>query len=142
MNAKTSLIAGAIILLLFACFLTELVVSVAGNARAFQPPIISDPSSWNLLGLLAVLVIVSIVALTAWLIMRGNETAQRLNEKLTIRANIPGYFLVALLPIGLGLGIMVVTYRMEMGCFVSLLSIPSILIFLLIALRQSNSSLH
>jgi hypothetical protein len=56
-----------------------------------------------------------------------------------IRASIPGYFPVALLPIGIGLSIMVVTYRMELGCLVSLLSIPSILLFLVIALRKIKS---
>ncbi len=138
-NTKTSLIAGAIILLLFTCFLIDLAVLTAGNATAFEPPLVSDPALWNLLGLLAVLSTLSIIVLAAWLISRGNATIQHLSDMFTIKATIPGYFLVALFPIGTGISVMLLTRRMEMGCLVTLLSIPSILLFLVIALRKTKS---
>ena len=132
---KREIIAGAVILTITSLWLVEVGLNMAGSA-ALPFLSLSAPTN-NVVGWFATIWAISAVVSGLWLITQKSETLGKVFERYTIRATIPGYFLFALSPVILGL-LVLFTGQTSWGVGITCLSVPSILAFLVFALRQNE----
>jgi hypothetical protein len=138
-HAFMELIVGTVIVMLVACVLLNATATIVRNQQ-YLPQAITDPPIGNLINIVATLYAVGAVVFGAWLIARPNAKFEKLNQRLTIKGVLPGYFLIALVPVGMGLAIIVLTRQIAWGFWLACSSLVASLLFLIVALRSYRSS--
>jgi hypothetical protein len=137
-SPKKELIAGGIVVAILAWVLIDLVATVVRNEQ-YLPP--ADPSAISaVIGLAATLYAIGFVVIGAWGIIKASGQLEQWSRRLTFKATIPGYFLMALMPIAAGLILIVITRQTVWGFWLSCFSLPSVLILLALALRKNSKA--
>ena len=135
-STKKEIIAGAVIVGIIALwFLSATSDTITHDTIS---PVVSDATAVNVIGWIATLYAIGSVALGVWGITRASGLLGNLNKRYTIRATIPGYFLLAFFPSTLGLGLVALTRQTVWSMWLALLSLPSILVLLAFTLRKSD----
>jgi hypothetical protein len=133
---RKSIIAGAVIMLLLILLLID---SVAGIARVkgLSLPMVSLASELvNLLGWGITLYALGVLVLVGWAAAKSKVPFEQLSRRFSITAVIPGYFMLVLLPIVLGIFLLLLG-QIQWGVGLACLSVPTVLIFLLIELSKN-----
>ena len=135
MSKKELLVGAALwfaLLVLLLCYVADVAKWVEQSAAAWAIPQSAKAAlGWTLTGST-----VFFLALAIVLVWRAKgRGAQRL-AKLTLRAAIPGAWLLALLPVGAGVSLMVITGMVNWGMWLACLSVPTMFVLFLLALKQ------
>jgi hypothetical protein len=133
---KRELIVGTIILMLLALFLIDSFALVARYEPIFDAPLFSRQID-QFIGWFATLDTIFLIALIAWRAHKKEPSIERLIQRFTIKATIPGYFIFALSPIGVGIVLIAITGQLSWGTGIAALSFPALLLFLYLELRKS-----
>ena len=133
------LIAGTIIVILLACVLLNATATIVRNQQ-YLPQMIIDQTIGNLVNVAATLYAVGAIVLGVWLIARPSARFEKWNQRLTIKGILPGYFLIALVPIAMGLVIIVLTRAITWGSWLACSSLLATLLFLAVAVKSYHSS--
>ncbi|MBN2548559.1 MAG: hypothetical protein JXB15_05360 [Anaerolineales bacterium] len=78
-----------------------------------------------------------VLFLTVFCAIRSYKWFEKLSQKMTVEAEIPGHFVIALLPILCGYSL-IVFGQAQFGIWIACLSLPAIFLFLVIELRKSR----
>ena len=127
------------IVMLVACVLLNATMTVIRNQQ-YLPQMITDPTVGNVINLLVTFYAIGAVVFGVWLIAKPNAQFEKLNQRFTIKGILPGYFLLALFPVGMGLVIIGLTRQTTWGSWLACSSLPVAMLFLAVALRKNNSS--
>ena len=140
MGVKRNLIVGALIILMVAWLVVSSGVNVVSEQGEYLTLVVQANTPIALIiGWWLTLSTLVIILLFAWLAVKGNERFKTWNERFTVRATIPGYFFIALLPAGMGIVLMILTGQASWGCWLSCLTLPATGLFLWIALRMKSN---
>jgi hypothetical protein len=136
---RRELIAGTVVVMLVACVLLNAIGTLIRNQQ-YLPLMIADPAVGNVINIVVTLYAIGVVVLGMWLIARPGARFEKLNQRLSIKGVVPGYFWLALFPVGMGLVMIVLTQQTAWGFWLACSSLPVAMLFLIIALRNNNVS--
>ena len=134
--SKKELLVGAalwfVLLVLLLCYVADIAKWVGQSAVAYAVPETARVAlGWALTGSTGLLLVVAIV-----LVWRAKGRGAQMLSKLTLRAAIPGAWLLALLPVGAGISLMVITGMVNWGMWLACLSVPTMFMLFFLALKQ------
>ena len=138
MISKKELITGAIISLVVLVLLIFYASDVVKIYFQVSSPLTLTDHSVRTIGWIVTGWIILVLILTAVISMHPTKQYKNLIQKFTIRAVIPGYFVVATLPIFTGLSLAIVTGLVNWGLWLTCLSIPALITFSLLALKANS----
>ena len=134
---KREIIAGAVFLIITSLWLVDAGMNVAGSQSL---PLLSLSAQTNsVIGWFATITAIGAIVGELWFIAQTPKTSSKVFERYTIHATIPSYFFFALSPVIMGL-VVLFTGQTNWGIGITCLSVPSILIFLALALRKNEQS--
>ena len=135
---KKELIAGTLIVIGLALFIIDTIARVTSYEHLFDQPIFSEQTS-SIIGWFLTLDTIFLIFLIAWRIYKQDASIERLRKHFSVRATIPGHFIYALTPIGMGVGLMAITGNYVWGSLLAGLSFPAALIFMYLELKQTDT---
>jgi len=132
---KGKLVAGGIIFSITALLLISLSAKIPPNEEATTFMLSLSPAQargivWGL-----VLYTLAVVAFFALAALKSYPWFENFSRRLTIEASIPGHFFIALVPILCGI-ILILIGQAPVGISIACLSLPTILVFIAIAVRK------
>ena len=134
---KKEIIVGAVMLIITSLFLVDVGTNIV---RSESLSFLSlSASTSNFIGWVATICAIGTIVSGLWIITKTSKTADKVFERYTIRATIPGYFLFALAPVILGL-LVLLTGQTNWGVGITCLGVPLFLMFVVFALRQNEQS--
>ncbi len=136
MEIKKQLIVGAILIASVSCFLLELMSSIFDNL-SYLPSALSGGIA-SIIAVIGTIYALAFVLIGIWGFLRPPPQLEELNKRFTLTASIPGLFLLSLMPIFFGIVLVVLTKQTTWGFCLSALSLPSLLLFLTLALRKNT----
>jgi hypothetical protein len=136
--SKKELIFGAVITAFLAFWIIGIFIDAIGVTTI--EPIISNYSTITIIGWIITIWLIGILLISIWAIWRTNNPAiENLKKRLTIRATIPGYFIVVIIPIMIGMGFSFLTGNSNWGGWLMCLSFPTLLLLTLITIRTHSN---
>lgn len=138
MPSKKELTIGAAVVVIFAWALIDMVMGVVRNEQ-YLPSAASGTTS-TIIGLAATLYAVGFVGFAAWGIGKAFGQFEEWNKRFTLKATIPGYFLLALMPVAAGLVVVVVARQTAWGIWLSCFSLPATVMLLVLTIRKGSGS--
>lgn len=136
MGEKKLLITGAFLVLTFSCSLFYMVDFLTNNLG--ELPSVLSGSATTIFGIYAIVSALLFVAIGIWGFLKPSNSLEAMNRRFTLTARIPGYFLLALIPIGFSIILIVLTKLVVWGLWLSIFSPVTSLIFLLLALVKKE----
>lgn len=133
---RNEIFAGSAITLLLVLLLIDAVAGIARIVELSLPVVTLSPELVNALGWGITLYAFGVLVLVGWAVAKSKAPLEHISRRLTITAVIPGYFLVVLVPIMLGIFLLLLGH-VQWGVCLTFLSVPTIVIFFLIELRKS-----
>jgi hypothetical protein len=135
---KKQYIVGAVFVIVLLCALIEIIPTVVENG----PYLPTDFSKTFdiIIGICMSFYAFSAIVLGVWWTIKPSTKFMEWNKRFTLTASVPGYFLLALLPLLAGLILIVLTHETTWGFTLSCLSFPAILIFLALAIWKDRKS--
>ena len=140
MTKKELLAAAIVVLIIFIWSITAL-TDILRDGLAPPPPDFVKGAAGQWIGWLAILYVVGVVFYLAWVMLRSPDWFVRLTSRMTVRAAIPLIYWFAFTPIPLGFVVTVLTGEIQ-WVWLSCLSIPTLLLFLLVDLLKHSSKEH
>lgn len=124
--------------LILLCALTQMMTSVVRDEQ-FLPAGFSGITA-TIIGIIMSFYAVASIVFGIWWALKQPSLFEEWNKRFTLTANIPAYFLLALMPMFAGLVILVLIRESAWGFWLSCLSFPSVLIFLVLSLWKTRNS--
>jgi len=136
--SKKEVIIGAVITFILAFWMIGL--SLDAIEASEIKPVISNPATVKIIGWIFTIWLVVFLLATFWAIRQSSiPLIEKLKNRFTIRAVIPGYFVIVFIPIVTGMGFAVVSGMDNWGGWLMCLSMPTLLILALIAIGLLKS---
>jgi hypothetical protein len=137
MNLKKQLMIGAILMVILICFLIEMLTTIV-ERKQILPPGLSGNAAF-LIAIFIIIYTMGLLAFGVWVSLSRSTKLENWNKRYTLIATIPAYFGFALLPVFFGLILVALTDQTTRSFWLSCLSFPTVLIFLLIEIRKLQS---
>ena len=135
--SKKELIAGTLVTFVLVFWMIDTGMELF--EKSYVEPLLSNQRINNIIGWVITIWMIGFLLLAFWVIKRQKEPViAKLNQRFTVRAIVPGIFIVAFLPIMTGLGFALLTGKTNWGGWLMCLSIPTLLILAWITMRHSN----
>ena len=136
--SKKELYTGALLMLFLVGFFIGMVDDVPEYLAEVLPVIELGPGVLKIVGWVVTIYALGMLALTVWAVIKRNEAFKQIIQKATYRATIPGYFIVAFVPVICGL-ILILIGLEQWGMMLSCTGFPAMLIFALLAIGRRKS---
>jgi protein-S-isoprenylcysteine O-methyltransferase Ste14 len=137
--SKKEVIIGAVITFILAFWLIG--ISLDAMEASEIKPVISKPTTVSVIGWIITIWLAGFLLVTFWAIRKSKTPIiEKLKNRFTVRAVIPGYYIVVFIPIGIGMGFAVITGMVNWGGWLMCLSLPTLLILALIAIRIATEN--
>jgi hypothetical protein len=134
MNLKKQLIVGSILMVAPICMLIQWISNVVEHQWSIPPGF-----SGNLaitIGIVASIYAVGSIVFGVLMVVTRSDKFDQWNKRFTLTAKIPAIFGLAFIPVFAGLVLIVLTRQVSWGFWLSCLSFPAVLIFLLLEIRE------
>lgn len=138
--SKKELITGAIIVMILSLLLIGNLGDIARNEEYLPPPIISDTRTISIVGWAATLYVIGFMIVATWAMTKTGSPFEQVSKRYTVRAVIPGYFFLVLIPYVFGIVFVLALRQTTWGLWLSCVGVPATIIFLIIALRKQAGS--
>ena len=136
MSRREVIVGGGISFVVLVLFIFFVIDAVELSSQYSPPPITSDNVQSIIGWVVTECTFLSLVLATS-LVWHSVKHNKQLFEKLTLRATIPGYFVLTFIPVAMGIALAVVAGLVNWGIWLSCLSVPALMIFVLIALKSN-----
>jgi len=135
--SKKELIFGAVITAFLAFWIIGVFIDAIGVITI--EPILSNSATIKIIGWIITIWLIGILLISIWAIWRiNNPDLENLIKRLTIRATIPGYFIIVFIPIIMGMGFSFLTGNINWGGWLMCLSFPTLLLLTLVTISTHS----
>jgi len=135
---KKELVIGTIIFIFFIILITGTVVDLVKNKTLVAEFSHLDPTSINSISVVATIWGIAVVVYFIWKSVRSEHFIDSFDNKFTVKAVIPGHYIIAMVPVSIGI-FLIVAFGLDVwGGYLSCLGIPTVLIFLVLSIRKNR----
>jgi hypothetical protein len=137
--SRKELVLGAVVVAMFVWSFIDSLLNLIQNPVYLAAPTLPGATA-TAMGWTCTLWAIGAIAIGAWLVVKGPSQVRGLAERLTIKAIIPGYYVFALVPLCMGAALIAAAHLTTWGWWLSCLSLPSVLLFLVLLLRARSGA--
>ena len=131
--SKRELYTGAVLTLISISFFIGVIADISETMAGSLPLIELEPGIFKFFGWGVTIYAIGMIILTVWAVSKRSDAFDQLIQRTTYRATIPGYFIIAFVPVVCGL-FLITAGLGQWGMVLSCTGFPAVLVFLLLAI--------